>query len=193
MLRKPHPTSCSCVHRIPPNTSTYRQMSYAEALNKTGNPSVEATIRQWRLLFTRELSTQHNGRLPKRLAFGKLVGEENSGVGRPAQHWFQRLEGNFKVFGATYGSKEITQLAVGINCSVWTSAARRGQKGCLGTAGFCWARRGSWLLAHGSRGRQQTTRGVHTAVETNTAVHTNTPKQTRAIDNSYTYILYREF
>ena len=53
---------------------TYRQLSYAQALKKTGCQSVEATIRQRRLLFAGAKASQPDGRLPKRLMDGKLVG-----------------------------------------------------------------------------------------------------------------------
>ena len=53
---------------------TYRQLSYAQALKKTGCQSVEATIRQRRLLFVGTMARQPAGRLPKRLMDGKLVG-----------------------------------------------------------------------------------------------------------------------
>ena len=55
---------------------TYRQLSYAQALKKTGCQSVEATIRQRRLLFAGAIARQPDGRLPKRLVDGKLVGGE---------------------------------------------------------------------------------------------------------------------
>ncbi|CAM9279334.1 unnamed protein product [Pylaiella littoralis] len=53
---------------------TYQQLSYAKALEKTGSQCVEAIIRQRRLLFVGALARQDDGRLPKRLMFGKLVG-----------------------------------------------------------------------------------------------------------------------
>ena len=53
---------------------TYRRLSYAQALKKTGCQSVEATIRQRRLLFAGAMARQPAGRLPKRLMDGKLVG-----------------------------------------------------------------------------------------------------------------------
>ena len=55
---------------------TYRQLSYAQTLKKTGCQSVEATIRQRRLLFAGAMARQPAGRLPKRLMDGKLVGGE---------------------------------------------------------------------------------------------------------------------
>ncbi|CAN0344623.1 unnamed protein product [Pylaiella littoralis] len=61
---------------------TYQQLSYAKALEKTGSQCVEAIIRQRRLLFAGALARQDDGRLPKRLMFGKLVGGEDPGRGR---------------------------------------------------------------------------------------------------------------
>ncbi|CAB1097367.1 unnamed protein product [Ectocarpus sp. CCAP 1310/34] len=53
---------------------TYRQLSYAQTLKRVECQSVEATIRQRRLLFAGALARQPDGRLPKRLMFGELAG-----------------------------------------------------------------------------------------------------------------------
>ena len=53
-------------HRV---HGTYQNMSYAKALKKNGSQSVEATIRQRRLLFAGALARQGDKRLPKRLLF----------------------------------------------------------------------------------------------------------------------------
>ena len=73
-------------HRV---HGTHRKMSYAKALMKTGSQSsVEATIRQRRLLFAGTLVRQGDKRLPKRLLFAeRLEGGEDQGPGQPAQHW----------------------------------------------------------------------------------------------------------
>ena len=63
-------------HRV---HGTYRKMSYAKALKKTGSQSVEATIRQRRLLFAGALARQGVKRLPKRLFFA----ERFEGGGKP--------------------------------------------------------------------------------------------------------------
>ena len=52
----------------------YQQLSYAQVLKKTGCQSVEATIRQRRLLFAGAMARQPAGRLPKRLMDGTLIG-----------------------------------------------------------------------------------------------------------------------
>ena len=62
---------------------TYRQLSYAQALKNTGCQSVEATIRQRRLLFAGAMARQPAGRLLKRLMDGKLVGGKDPGKGHP--------------------------------------------------------------------------------------------------------------
>ena len=65
---------------------TYRQLSYTQALKKTGCHSVEATIRQRRLLSAGDMARQPAGRLPKRLMDGKLVGGKDPGKGHPEQN-----------------------------------------------------------------------------------------------------------
>ena len=61
---------------------TYLKMSYAKALKKTWSQSVEATIRQRRLLFAEALARQGDKRLPKRLLFaGRLEGGGDPGAG----------------------------------------------------------------------------------------------------------------
>ena len=52
----------------------YQQLSYAQVLKKTGCQSVEATIRQRRLLFAGAMARQPAGRLPKRLMDGTPIG-----------------------------------------------------------------------------------------------------------------------
>ena len=72
-------------HRV---HGTFRNMTYAKALKKAGSQSVEATIRQRRLLFAGVLARQGDKRLPKWLLFAeRLEGGEDPGPGQPAQHW----------------------------------------------------------------------------------------------------------
>ena len=61
---------------------THRQLSYAQALKRVGCQSVEATVRQRRLLFAEAVARQPDGRLPKRRMFGELAGGEDPGRGR---------------------------------------------------------------------------------------------------------------
>ena len=103
---------------------TYRQLSYAQALKKTGCQSVEATIRQRRLLFAGAMARQPAGRLPKRLMDGKLVGGEDPGKGRPEQNWMDCLKDDFQAFGATDGSTVDNRLTFGVDRAVWSLAAK---------------------------------------------------------------------
>ncbi|CAB1113062.1 unnamed protein product [Ectocarpus sp. CCAP 1310/34] len=79
---------------------TYRQLSYAQALKRVGCQSVEATVRQRRLLFAGAVARQPDGRLPKRLMFGELVGGEDPGQGNPEQNWLTCLKDDMKMFEA---------------------------------------------------------------------------------------------
>ena len=103
---------------------TYRQLSYAQVLKKTGCQSMEATIRQRRLLFAGAMARQPAGRLPKRLMDGKLVGGEDPGKGRPEQNWMDCLKDDFQAFGATDGSTVDNRLTFGVDRAVWTLAAK---------------------------------------------------------------------
>ena len=62
-------------HRV---HGTYRNMSYAKALKKTGSQSVEATVRQRRLLFAGALSKQGDKRLRKQLLFAERLERGNT-------------------------------------------------------------------------------------------------------------------
>ena len=112
-------------HRV---HGTYRKMSYAKALKKTGSQSVEATIRQRRLLFAGALARQGDKRLPKRLLFAeRLEGGEDPGRGQPAQQWQKSLRDDFKAFGALHGSTSTDRRTFGVDKLVWTEAARKGR------------------------------------------------------------------
>ena len=112
-------------HRV---HGTYRKMSYAKALKKTGSQSVEATICQRRLLFAGALARQGDKRLPKRLLFAeRLEGGEDPGPGQPAQHWQKSLRNDFKAFGALHGSTPTDRRTFGVDRLVWTKAARKGE------------------------------------------------------------------
>ena len=112
-------------HRV---HGTYRKMSYAKALKKTGSQSVEATIRQRRLLFAGALARQDDKRLPKRLLFAeRLEGGQDPGPGQPAQHWQKSLRDDFKAFGALHGSTPSDRRIFGVDRLVWTEAARKGE------------------------------------------------------------------
>ena len=103
---------------------TYRQLSYAQVLKKTGCQSAEATIRQRQLLFAGAMARQPAGRLPKRLMDAKLVGGEDPGKGCPEQNWINCLKGDFQAFGATYDATVDNLLTFGVDRAVWTLAAK---------------------------------------------------------------------
>ena len=103
---------------------TYRQLSYAQALKKTGCQSVETTIRQRRLLFAGAMARQPAGRLPKRPMDGKLVGGGDPGKIRPEQNWLDCLKDDFQAFGARDGSTVDSRLTFGVDRAVWTLAAK---------------------------------------------------------------------
>ena len=76
---------------------TYRQMSYAKALEKTGSQSVEATIRQRRLLFAGALARQGYKRLSKRLLFaGRLEKGGRPGPRLAGTALAEKLEGRLQ-------------------------------------------------------------------------------------------------
>ena len=101
-------------------------MSYTKALKKTGSQSVEATIRQRRLLFAGALARQGDKQLPKRLLFAeRLEGGEDPGPGQPAQHWQKNLRDDFKTFGALHGSTPTDRRTFEVDRLVWTEAARK--------------------------------------------------------------------
>ncbi|CAB1109362.1 unnamed protein product [Ectocarpus sp. CCAP 1310/34] len=103
---------------------TYRQLSYAQALKRVGCQSVEATVRQRRLLFAGAVARQPDGRLPKRLMFGELVGGEDPGQGNPEQNWLTCLKDDMKMFEARYGSTTDKPSVFGVPKLVWSEAAK---------------------------------------------------------------------
>eukprot|EP00752_Nemacystus_decipiens_P010711 g9538.t3 len=103
---------------------THRQLSYAQALKRTGCQSVEATIRQRRLLFAGAVARQPDKRLPKRLMFGELTGGEKPGKGSPEQNWLTCLKDDLRVFGATHGSTDDAPCVFGVPKLVWSEAAK---------------------------------------------------------------------
>eukprot|EP00752_Nemacystus_decipiens_P005558 g5029.t1 len=103
---------------------THRQLSYAQALKRAGCQSVEATIRQRRLLFAGAVARQPDKRLPKRLMFGELTGGEKPGKGSPEQNWLTCLKDDLGVFGATHGSTDDVPYVFGVPKLVWSEAAK---------------------------------------------------------------------
>ena len=80
----------------------HRQIFYAQALKRVGCQSVEATVRQRRLLFAGVVTRKPDARPPKRLIFGELAGGKDPGRGSPEQNWLICLKDDPKVFGATH-------------------------------------------------------------------------------------------
>ena len=124
LLRRTHHRLLLRVIGYRSERGTYRQLSYAQALKKTGCQSVEATIGQRRLLFAGAMARQPAGRLPKRLMDGKLVGGQDPGKGRPEQNWMDWFKDDFQAFGATDGSTVDNRLTFGVDKAVWTLAAK---------------------------------------------------------------------
>ena len=116
-------------HRV---HGTYRKMSYAKALKKTGSQSVEATIRQRRLLFAGALARQNDKRLPKRLLFAeRLEGGEDPGPGtRPAGTALaEKLEGRLQ------GIRSSTRLQANSSADFRSRQARLDRGGAQGGGG----------------------------------------------------------
>ena len=121
---------------------TYRKMPYAKALKKTESQSVEATIRQRRLLFAGALARKGDKRLSKRLLFaGRVEGGGNPGPDQPVQHWQKRLRDDFKAFGALHGSTPIDRRTFRVDRLVWTDAACK-EEGVPSYTGVLLGRRG---------------------------------------------------
>ena len=118
------PLTTPASYRVPPQARHLPTAFVRSGLKKTGCQSVEATIRQRRLLFAGAMARQPAGRLPKRLMDGKLVGGEGPGKGRPEQNWMDCLKDDFQAFGATDGSTVDSRLTFGVDRAVWTLAAK---------------------------------------------------------------------
>ncbi|CAB1107288.1 unnamed protein product [Ectocarpus sp. CCAP 1310/34] len=110
---------------------TYRQLSYAQAPKRVECQSVEATIRQRRLLLARALARQPDGRLPKRLMLGELAGGEKRRRGGQKQNWPKCVLDDLKAFGADHGSTKTDPCCLGIPVPKdtapklkWTEAAK---------------------------------------------------------------------
>ena len=123
--------------------STYRQLSYAQALKKTGCQSVEVTIRQRRLLFAGAMARQPAGRLLKRLMDGKLVGGESQARdARSRIGWIvsrttsKRSEPQTALRWTTGSHSELTEP--------YEPLRRRWTMGRRGTRGCCRERKSSW-------------------------------------------------
>ena len=123
LLRRTHRRLPLRVIRYRRERGTYRQLSCAQALKKTGCQSVELPFENGDL-FAGAMTRQPAGRLPKRLMDGKLVGGEDPGKGRPEQNWMDCLKDDFQAFGATDGSTVDNRLTFGVDRAVWILAAK---------------------------------------------------------------------
>ncbi|CAB1104076.1 unnamed protein product [Ectocarpus sp. CCAP 1310/34] len=110
---------------------TYRQFSYAQTLKRVECQSVEATIRQRRLLFAGAMARQPDGRLPKRLVLGELAGGEKRRSAGQEQNWPKCVLDDLKAFGADHGSTKTDPCCLGIPVPKdtgpklkWTEAAK---------------------------------------------------------------------
>ena len=122
---------------------TYRQLSYAQALKKTGCQSVEATIRQRRLLFAGAMARQPAGRLPKRLMDGNSSGGKiQARDARSRIGWIvsrttsKRSEPQTALRWTTGSHSELTEP--------YGPLRRRWMMGRRGTTGCCRERKSSW-------------------------------------------------
>ena len=61
-------------------------LSYADALAKTASASIEATVRERRILFTGFVARMGE-RLPQRVMFGELVGSKGCSGGKRRTGW----------------------------------------------------------------------------------------------------------
>ena len=123
---------------------TYRNMSYAKALKKTGSQSVEATIRQRRLLFAGALAKQGDKRLPKQLLFAeRLEGGKTRdpasrhSTGRKARGTTSRHSGPYTAPRQLIGGLRSRQARL-------DRGGAQGGGSAVVHRGSCWRRRDLW-------------------------------------------------
>ncbi|CAB1118616.1 unnamed protein product [Ectocarpus sp. CCAP 1310/34] len=102
----------------------YRQLSNAQALKYVECQSVEATVRQRRLLFAGAVARQSDGRLPKRLMLGDIVGGKDPESGRSEKNWVLCLKDDFVEFGANAESTAGDLRTFGIPSGCWPVIAK---------------------------------------------------------------------
>ena len=154
---------------------SYRQLSYAQALKRTGSESVEATVRRRRLLFAGAIARQPDDRLPKRLLFGQLTGGSNRTAGRPEHDWLRGLRDDFKQFGATAGDTEDHPTTFGVDGAIWTVAAKR----CRGALWHKGVHKGAEMFMSSWHAQQQ--REAETRAAERQRVASSTPADTTHI------------
>ena len=89
----------------------FHQMSYRDALVKTGCESIEATVRKRTLLYAGRVACMGDGRLPNIVMRGELIGGARK-AGRPPRNLQDCVTGYLREFGIEEKS--------------WMEAARRG-------------------------------------------------------------------
>ena len=106
----------------------YKTLSYREVLGKTKCERIETTIRKRQLWFAGAVARQDDGRLPKRVMFGRLAARGPKGTGRPSKHWGDRLKENLQLLGAVpRKGKERKWFVYGVetkDSEDWVSAAK---------------------------------------------------------------------
>ena len=73
-------------------------LSYADALAKAASESIEAKVRQRRILFAGFVARMGEEHLPQRVMFGELVGGEGYSGGQE-KDWLVHLKEDMSVFG----------------------------------------------------------------------------------------------
>ena len=84
-------------------------ISYLDTLIKTGNESIEATLRRRRILFAGFVARMEDTRLPKCVMFGELLGGAGC-VGGQEKEWMGCFLDDLRAFG--------------INADQWTTATQ---------------------------------------------------------------------
>ena len=86
-------------------------LSYADALAKTASESIEAIVRQRRILFAGFVARMREERLRKRVMFGELVGGKSYSGGQE-KDWLVHLKEDMPVFGMKFeGWRKTAQTA----------------------------------------------------------------------------------
>ena len=93
-----------------------------------------STVRQQSLLWAGAVARQTDGRLPKRVVFGTIAGEKHPEKRRPGKLWLECVTKTLEAFGATDGSKEGGWRVFGIDSSMWTITAKKGDGQARGGA-----------------------------------------------------------
>ena len=93
------PVSIGLPTRLPCSSHTFTY--YADALAKTTSESIEAIVRERRILFAGFLARMGEERLPQRVMFGELVGGKGYSGGQE-KNWRAHLKEHMSVFGMKF-------------------------------------------------------------------------------------------